>query len=60
MVQNGALKEGDTLLRLNDVHMYFGNVAALSGVTLDVKKGEIHSIIGPSSCLDKPQEYRYC
>ena len=48
MVENGALKEGDTLLRLDDVYMYFGSVAALSGVSLDVKKGEIHSIIGPN------------
>jgi len=48
MVQGGALREGDTILELKDVHMYFGKVAALSGVSLDVKKGEIHSIIGPN------------
>jgi branched-chain amino acid transport system ATP-binding protein len=28
--------------------MYFGKVAALAGVSLEVKKGEIHSIIGPN------------
>ena len=28
--------------------MYFGKVAALSGVSLDVRQGEIHSIIGPN------------
>jgi len=48
MVQVGELKEGDTILRLEDVHMSFGKVAALAGVSLDVKKGEIHSIIGPN------------
>ncbi|MBW2095713.1 MAG: ABC transporter ATP-binding protein [Deltaproteobacteria bacterium] len=48
MVQVGEVKEGDTLLRLEDIHMYFGKVAALAGVSLDVKKGEIHSIIGPN------------
>lgn len=48
MVQAGELKEGETLLKLEDVHMYFGNVAALAGVNLEVKKGEIHSIIGPN------------
>jgi len=48
MVQGGALKEGDTILELVDVHMHFGKVAALSGVSLEVKKGEIHSIIGPN------------
>ncbi|HDZ23795.1 MAG TPA: ATP-binding cassette domain-containing protein, partial [Desulfobacteraceae bacterium] len=48
MVQVGEVKEGDTLLRLEDIHMYFGKVAALAGVSLEVKKGEIHSIIGPN------------
>jgi branched-chain amino acid transport system ATP-binding protein len=48
MVQARELKEGDTLLKLEDVHMHFGKVAALAGVDLEVKKGEIHSIIGPN------------
>jgi branched-chain amino acid transport system ATP-binding protein len=48
MVQVGEVREGDTLLKLEDVHMYFGKVAALAGVSLEVKKGEIHSIIGPN------------
>jgi branched-chain amino acid transport system ATP-binding protein len=48
MVQSQALKEADTLLELENVHMYFGKVAALVGVDLKVKKGEIHSIIGPN------------
>jgi branched-chain amino acid transport system ATP-binding protein len=48
MVQVGEVKEGDSLLKLEGVHMYFGKVAALAGVSLDVKKGEIHSIIGPN------------
>ena len=39
---------GETLLKLEDVHMHFGKIAALVGVNLDVKKGEIHSIIGPN------------
>ena len=48
MVQGGGLKEGETILKLENIHMFFGKVAALSGVSLDVKKGEIHSIIGPN------------
>ena len=48
MVQVGELKEGDTMLKIEDIHMYFGKVAALAGVSLEVKKGEIHSIIGPN------------
>jgi branched-chain amino acid transport system ATP-binding protein len=48
MVDVGELNKNDTLLKIEDVHMYFGNVAALAGVSLEVKKGEIHSIIGPN------------
>ena len=48
MVQVGELKEGDTILKIEDIHMSFGKVAALAGVSLEVKKGEIHSIIGPN------------
>lgn len=48
MVQVEGMKGGETLLKLEDVHMYFGKVAALAGVSLEVKKGEIHSIIGPN------------
>jgi branched-chain amino acid transport system ATP-binding protein len=48
MAQAQDFQDGDTLLRLEDIHMYFGKVAALAGVSLEVKKGEIHSIIGPN------------
>ncbi|MBW2358988.1 MAG: ABC transporter ATP-binding protein [Deltaproteobacteria bacterium] len=48
MVQGGEIKEGDTILKIEDIYMYFGKVAALAGVSLEVKKGEIHSIIGPN------------
>ncbi len=36
------------LLELKDVHMRFGKVNALQGVSLKIQKGEIHSIIGPN------------
>jgi len=48
MVQVGEYKKGDTMLKIEDIHMSFGKVAALAGVSLEVKKGEIHSIIGPN------------
>jgi branched-chain amino acid transport system ATP-binding protein len=44
----GEMKEGDVILRLENIHMAFGKVAALNGVGLEVRKGEIHSIIGPN------------
>jgi len=39
---------GPVLLKVDDVSMFFGKVAALSGVSIDVRQGEIHSIIGPN------------
>ncbi|MBI4767166.1 MAG: ABC transporter ATP-binding protein [Deltaproteobacteria bacterium] len=39
---------GPVLLKVDDINMYFGKVAALSGVGFDVREGEIHSIIGPN------------
>src|SRR4030067_275748 len=35
-------------LRVDDLHMAFGGVQALMGVSFEVKKGEILSIIGPN------------
>jgi branched-chain amino acid transport system ATP-binding protein len=36
------------ILEVNDVHLTFGGVAALAGVSFDVREGEILSIIGPN------------
>ncbi|MBN1104346.1 MAG: ABC transporter ATP-binding protein [Deltaproteobacteria bacterium] len=38
----------ESILKIENLHMYFGRVAALAGVDLEVKRGEIHSIIGPN------------
>ena len=48
MVATNDVKEGDVLLELDDIHMSFGKVNALAGISLQVRKGEIHSIIGPN------------
>ena len=48
MINSSDSREGDVLLEMEDIHMAFGKVQALNGVSLDVKKGEIHSIIGPN------------
>jgi branched-chain amino acid transport system ATP-binding protein len=42
------IREGDVLLDLENIHMFFGKVCALSDINLSVRKGEIHSIIGPN------------
>jgi branched-chain amino acid transport system ATP-binding protein len=39
---------GDVILELKDIQMLFGKVRALDGVSLKVRKGEIHSVIGPN------------
>ena len=39
---------GDVLLGVEDISLSFGGVKALSGVTFDVRKGEIRAIIGPN------------
>lgn len=48
MVQFNEVQEGEVLLELEDIHMYFGRVGALAGISLKVRKGEIHSVIGPN------------
>lgn len=39
---------GDVQLKVENIHMAFGGVQALLGVSFEVKKGEIFSIIGPN------------
>ena len=38
--------DGDVILSLNDVHTYYGQIHALQGITLDVRRGEIVTLIG--------------
>jgi branched-chain amino acid transport system ATP-binding protein len=38
--------DGETLLELQDVHTYYGSIQALKGISLDVRKGEIVTLIG--------------
>ena len=41
-------KTGDVLLSVDDVSLSFGGVAALSGVSLEARRGQIQAIIGPT------------
>ena len=38
--------ERETLLELRDVHVYYGNIEALKGISLTVGRGEIVTLIG--------------
>ena len=39
---------GEVLLAVEDVSLSFGGVSALTGVSFDIRKGEIRAIIGPN------------
>ena len=38
--------DGQPLLRLTDIHSYYGNIHALQGISIDVFKGEIVTLLG--------------
>ena len=48
MAHRSEIREGEVLLKLDKLTIDFGRVRALLDVSLEVKKGEIHSIIGPN------------
>jgi branched-chain amino acid transport system ATP-binding protein len=41
-----AAPSGDVILKVDDVHTYYGTIQALKGISLEVKKGEIVTLIG--------------
>jgi branched-chain amino acid transport system ATP-binding protein len=47
-VTNGSTVAGDApvLLRMTDVHSYYGNIHALQGISLEVRTGEIVTLLG--------------
>ncbi|GAB3257530.1 ABC transporter ATP-binding protein [Kineosporia babensis] len=44
--QPGVRKSGEDLLTIEDIHVYYGNIAAVKGVSISVKPGEIVTLIG--------------
>lgn len=38
----------DTILELNDMHVHYGSIHAIHGISLKIKKGEIVTILGPN------------
>ncbi|GAB6904083.1 ABC transporter ATP-binding protein [Kineosporia succinea] len=44
--QPGVRKSGEDLLTVEDIHVFYGNIAAVKGVSLSVKPGEIVTLIG--------------
>ena len=48
MAESAEPDNNEVLLELQGLHMSFGKVHALEGVSLKVRRGEIHSVIGPN------------
>lgn len=48
LTEPNDIEPQDVLLELENIHMSFGKVLALAGVSLKISKGEIHSVIGPN------------
>ncbi len=48
MTSNGSARGSgaEPLLKVDDIHVYYGNIAALKGISLDVHQGEIVTLIG--------------
>ena len=38
----------ETILELNDMHVHYGSIHAIHGISLKIKKGEIVTILGPN------------
>lgn len=55
----------EPIIKINNIHKWFGHVHALRGISLDVMKGEVVVIIGPSGsgkstllrCINRLEEY---
>jgi branched-chain amino acid transport system ATP-binding protein len=41
-----AAQQGDVILKLDGIHTFYGTIEALKGISLEVRKGEIVTLIG--------------
>lgn len=48
--QHRPVEHQDKVFELRDVSVYYGDTKAVSGVSLDVYRGNITAVIGPSGC----------
>ncbi len=44
------MHEAATTLRIDDLHLSYGNVVALAGIDLEVTRSEFVALLGPSGC----------
>ncbi|MBP5735780.1 MAG: amino acid ABC transporter ATP-binding protein, partial [Candidatus Methanomethylophilaceae archaeon] len=38
------------MLKVNDLHKYFGELEVLKGISTEVRKGEVVAVVGLSGC----------
>jgi branched-chain amino acid transport system ATP-binding protein len=48
MSNQNLVPQSEVIMNLKDINLSFGGLKALSGVNLQIKKGEILAIIGPN------------
>ncbi|NLS96122.1 MAG: phosphate ABC transporter ATP-binding protein [Planctomycetaceae bacterium] len=41
---------GDPVVRVDDLHLYYGRNEALQGISMDFARGQVTALIGPSGC----------
>jgi branched-chain amino acid transport system ATP-binding protein len=46
MSTNGGDTPGGPMLTVENIHVYYGNIAAVKGISIEVQKGEIVTLIG--------------
>jgi len=46
MSANGGNHDGNLILELDDVHTYYGSIHALKGISLNVRDGEVVTLLG--------------
>ena len=47
-VQEGAMSEDDVIVRIKDLHKSYGDLEVLRGIDIDVHRGEVVVVLGPS------------
>ena len=38
------------MIRITDLHMHYGRLEAIRGLSLEVRQGEVYFVVGPSGC----------